>query len=863
MSGCVRRCTVANWHLFCAGGSNPALRTFYYRLIRLMTFCIHPIFVFDGPNKPPFKRNKRTGTNVASIPEFLAKQLLKQFGYPIHLAPGEAEAECALLQKEAIVDAVLSEDVDTLMFGSGITLRNWTPEGKSQITSHVNLFDAKETKNGPSGLDREGMILVALMSGGDYVPEGIPGCGPKIACEAARAGFGADLYKIRRTDTAAMKAWRDRLDHELRTNESKYFKTKHGTLKIPENFPDPEILGYYTHPALSTPAMLQKLRESLKWDQDIDFAALRTFTGEAFDWTNFSGAKKFIRNMAPALLSRELAIRAQGGLHSESALEWIAGVHGVRNHATTDGMTELRVSFVANDIVKIDLAAEPPDPDLTGAIEDIDDEEREVGHQGDDTSSKKRGPYLYDPTKPEKIWVMEKYVEVGSPASFNAWESALAAKTSALMAAATRTKPSRKTKSKTIDRTVRPGALDSFTIVTKAGTTTPSVCSNLQPQTKVSDLAHVQNHAPVAPASPKAARATFAAPTFSFPKSTVSNPIEILSSSPPPILPAVGTASAPLDDEDPLPSTITKRRRIPLKRAKRRPALGSAIDCWADRHARKQADDDGCCVSPARSCSTDLPSPTRLSTLNHLERDIRSPKTTKSKETSRFSSRRIRQDTHDSLLSSPSKGNINFYFTQDKGIDGDVAAGSPRHTLMPTVESVDLTMSSPSRPKKGLCTNTAKPQDTPRPTMGPAKARRRNLTSPGVSCSSSSNRSGSTGAKSLTRGSGPCLGRPSRGVKPAGLIAETNFADVLDLSETSHDKVAIQTPKEPVSPYPPPTKKQRIRIRESLAGAFAIEEIDMSAASAKKPVGPKQSMRSKTWRRSEVQTLDLTEDFRL
>ncbi|KAK3081438.1 hypothetical protein LTS18_006674, partial [Coniosporium uncinatum] len=77
------------------GGSNPALRTFYYRLLRLVTHSIHPIFVFDGPNKPPMKRHKKTappGTKVASIPEFLAKQLLKQFGIPFHIAPGEAEA---------------------------------------------------------------------------------------------------------------------------------------------------------------------------------------------------------------------------------------------------------------------------------------------------------------------------------------------------------------------------------------------------------------------------------------------------------------------------------------------------------------------------------------------------------------------------------------------------------------------------------------------------------------------------------------------------------------------------------------------------------------------------------------------------
>ena len=76
------------------GGSNPALRTFYYRLLRLLSLNIHPLFVFDGPNKPLFKRNKKVGgpgVRVASVPEFLAKQLLKQFGFPWHVAPGEAE----------------------------------------------------------------------------------------------------------------------------------------------------------------------------------------------------------------------------------------------------------------------------------------------------------------------------------------------------------------------------------------------------------------------------------------------------------------------------------------------------------------------------------------------------------------------------------------------------------------------------------------------------------------------------------------------------------------------------------------------------------------------------------------------------
>ncbi|KAF1845413.1 flap structure-specific endonuclease-like protein [Cucurbitaria berberidis CBS 394.84] len=417
------------------GGTNPALRTFYYRLLRLIALAIHPVFVFDGPNKPPFKRNKRTGPNVASIPEFLAKQLLKQFGYPIHLAPGEAEAECALLQREGIVDAVLSEDVDTLMFGSGITIRNWSPEKTGKTPTHVNVYDAVETKNGPTGLDREGMILVALMSGGDYVPEGIPGCGPKTACEAAKAGFGSDLCKIPRNDARALSEWRERLQHELKSNESKHFKRKHGALKIPHDFPRLDILGYYTHPAISNQAGLDKLRRSINWDQDLDFPGLRDFTHDAFDWVKLEGAKHFIRSLAPSLLVRQLHMRAKKldrfptsdlqAIQEDEAL-LVKGIHGKRTHPVTDNSTELRVSFNPIELVKIDISKEDPDdePDAPppnsqmGEVDLDDDLPLDLEDDG-----KKRGPTKFDPAKAARIWVMETFVKIGVPLKVQDWEA--------------------------------------------------------------------------------------------------------------------------------------------------------------------------------------------------------------------------------------------------------------------------------------------------------------------------------------------------------------------------------------------------------------------------------------------------------
>ncbi|KAK3670264.1 hypothetical protein LTR78_009818 [Recurvomyces mirabilis] len=434
------------------GGSNPALRTFYYRLLRLLSLNIWPLFVFDGPNKPLFKRNKKVGgqgVRVATVPEFLAKQLLKEFGFPWHVAPGEAEAECALFQREGAVDAVLSEDVDTLMFGSGVTLRNWTSESSTKSPTHVSLYREQETMARSKGVDRHGMILVALMSGGDYLPEGIPGCGPKVACDAARAGFGKELCALRKNDTAGMKLWKERLQHQIRTNEAKYFSRKNSGFSMPEDFPNQEVLGYYTHPCVSTPEKVQRLKESLKWDQPIEYAALRSFAADAFDWRCLGGAKKFIKNLAPALLVREL--RRQGAENERLKLDEVAqgeaetkmvkAIHGKRNHSTVDGDLELRISFVPAGFVPIDLSMEDEDDDFFpagGPESDADSESTNPPPSSADINAdddeeddpvsptkKKRRFKTFDPDQPEKLWILRTYLQVGCPLMVEEYEASL------------------------------------------------------------------------------------------------------------------------------------------------------------------------------------------------------------------------------------------------------------------------------------------------------------------------------------------------------------------------------------------------------------------------------------------------------
>lgn len=382
-----------------SGGTNPALRTLFYRLCRLLQNNILAVFVFDGPNKPKFKRNKRSG----NMPTYMlddTKRLIRMFGFEVHQAPGEAEAECALLQKEGIVDVVFSEDVDTLMFGSRKTIRNWGPEnpkGKG-VPTHVTMYDLSDIKR-DVGLTPDGMVLVALMSGGDYVPAGLERCGIKTGVQAAKAGFGDRLARITVGDTEAQAIWKDELLQEIRTNKSKYFSRKQPSMKFRDTFPEQALLDYYFTPVVSKPgsAKLVDLQNRLL-ERLPDVRGIREFASYNFDWQGRDGAEKFIRVFSQPLLTWKLR-------NLDTSPELIEKIHSRRSHSSVDGMPELRISVLPGDVVsEIDLEAEPTDVTIGGLSTDKD-LEAEMG--GEDAEELGKPKIVWDPFLAERYWIPE------------------------------------------------------------------------------------------------------------------------------------------------------------------------------------------------------------------------------------------------------------------------------------------------------------------------------------------------------------------------------------------------------------------------------------------------------------------------
>ncbi|CRG92540.1 Flap endonuclease GEN homolog 1 [Talaromyces islandicus] len=481
------------------GGHNPELRTLFFRLVRLLALPVHPLFVYDGKQKPPFKRGKATtGRSYGSAPIIgLSKILIDLFKFPRHDAPGEAEAECARLQQAGVVDAVMSNDIDTLMFGSTLTVMNFSKEGSTGTTAatHVDCYTT-ESRLGVEGnvnLSRAGMVLFAMLSGGDYLPSGVPKCGPSLAGEIAKAGFGEDLFEIVYSLESEIKEkldeWRDRLQYELDENESGYFQSKHKAVRIPESFPDSQILAFYAKPLVSNDTEIENVRRRLTdaWDHEIDVLELRKFVAEFFDWKYRSGARKLVRNIAePLLLTRlrlgrpPIAPHGYGSYIPNQDIPILQRAYRSRMHFITGGTPQLQVEMIPLDVVGLDLGAEEPNPPPESSqIMQPGSQATEAGDDEEDSAAEAEPSVktplgiqlpkkIYNPSEPEKIWVFEAVARLGIPKVVEQWKKQEEEKKAPKKPKPKKTATTAR-KKKVIDPSMKPGGIIRFTTVTKPG----------------------------------------------------------------------------------------------------------------------------------------------------------------------------------------------------------------------------------------------------------------------------------------------------------------------------------------------------------------------------------------------------------
>lgn len=154
----------------------------FHRVVKYLTLKIKPVYIFDG--KPPeikadvmSARKKLHESGRAVHVPYTAfhdvMRLLELMKIPTVQAPCEAESQAAVMSAMGQIDAVASEDMDTLTFGA--TRQIIGLDGTATSVTSVTLED---TLKGLS-LTRAQFIDLCILLKCDYTTATLPGIGPK------------------------------------------------------------------------------------------------------------------------------------------------------------------------------------------------------------------------------------------------------------------------------------------------------------------------------------------------------------------------------------------------------------------------------------------------------------------------------------------------------------------------------------------------------------------------------------------------------------------------------------------------------------------------------------------------------------
>jgi flap endonuclease-1 len=198
----------------------------FYRTTSLLQQGVLPVWVFDG--QPPERKARTIRQRIAAkeraegeYQQALAagdietarrkaaqtshltrpmveelSQLLSALGVPTVQAPGEGEAQSAVMAAKGTVWASASEDYDTLLFGAPRLVRGLAARGRGGASPGAQFVDRAELL-ATLGIDGDELITLGVIVGTDF-NDGVRGYGPKKALKAVQEhlGFRATVEKV-------------------------------------------------------------------------------------------------------------------------------------------------------------------------------------------------------------------------------------------------------------------------------------------------------------------------------------------------------------------------------------------------------------------------------------------------------------------------------------------------------------------------------------------------------------------------------------------------------------------------------------------------------------------------------------------
>ncbi|KAI5950861.1 hypothetical protein KGF54_003935 [Candida jiufengensis] len=217
------------------------IQNFMSKILALIGLNISVMVVFDGKLKPDKSGNgvaldydselsklklaedENFSENNPFVEEI--KRVLKSQKIEFVQAVGEGEAQCAHIQRLGIVDYVITNDVDALVFGATKLLRNYSrfledigpsspvKNGTLKQKYYVTPVDMNHVEE-KLGLTRERLVFLASLRGGDY-SSGVARVGKVNAKNLALCGTPFAMFHNRQITKIELKEAKKRPANSL------------------------------------------------------------------------------------------------------------------------------------------------------------------------------------------------------------------------------------------------------------------------------------------------------------------------------------------------------------------------------------------------------------------------------------------------------------------------------------------------------------------------------------------------------------------------------------------------------------------------------------------------------------------------
>lgn len=194
-----------------------------------------------------------------------AKELLRLFGIPYIDAAGEAEAQCALLEKMKLTEGTITDDSDVWLFGAQHVYRYFFSDDK-----YVMQFKMTEIEH-HIRMNRENLVCFAMLVGSDYT-DGIMNVGPVTAVEILSEFPGDGLDPL-----IKFKNWMDKYKRSKDRVPGSKKRESFLKFKIPEEFPSRAVFEGYLRP------MADLSTEEFSWGTP-ELDELREYARRNFGW---------------------------------------------------------------------------------------------------------------------------------------------------------------------------------------------------------------------------------------------------------------------------------------------------------------------------------------------------------------------------------------------------------------------------------------------------------------------------------------------------------------------------------------------------------------------------------------------------